>query len=276
MMESAAVAMQTEPTAYGQVWAESFSQALAQIAATPVPCVLFTEAPAEVSAAAENDLWILSTCAGGLRGEMSLRLSAAAVLRVAQLFMSEPAAPDTELTPHHREALIEFLRQVAGIVSSAIKSRWGEVQLRMETAPGPASWSASSSFWIKAGDENLPPLCIELHLSAALVAALRAEAADGGPATSAVAPAAPTQENSPQLGMLMDVELAMTLRFGSRHLLLREVLDLNPGAVIELDRQVQDPVDVLLDGRLVARGEVVVLEGNYGLRVTEIVEAGVH
>jgi flagellar motor switch protein FliN/FliY len=53
-------------------------------------------------------------------------------------------------------------------------------------------------------------------------------------------------------------------------LLLREVLDLNPGSVIELDRKIQEPVDLLLDGKLVARGEVVVIEGNYGLRVTDV------
>jgi flagellar motor switch protein FliN/FliY len=70
--------------------------------------------------------------------------------------------------------------------------------------------------------------------------------------------------------VLVDVELAVTLRFGSRRMLLREVLDLSPGIVVELDRQVQEPVDMLLDGRVVARGEVVLLDGNYGLRVTEI------
>ena len=48
------------------------------------------------------------------------------------------------------------------------------------------------------------------------------------------------------------------------------MLDLSPGAVVELDRRVQEPVDLLLDGRLVARGEVVVIDGNYGLRVTEV------
>jgi flagellar motor switch protein FliN/FliY len=62
----------------------------------------------------------------------------------------------------------------------------------------------------------------------------------------------------------------MTMRFGSRQLLLREVLDLSPGAVVELDRTIQEPVDLLLDGRLVARGEVVVIDGNYGLRVTDV------
>jgi flagellar motor switch protein FliN/FliY len=71
----------------------------------------------------------------------------------------------------------------------------------------------------------------------------------------------------------MDVELAVTLRFGSRRLLLREVLDLIPGSVVDLDRQVEEPVDILLDGRLIARGEVVVLDGNYGVRVTEVAPA---
>ena len=70
--------------------------------------------------------------------------------------------------------------------------------------------------------------------------------------------------------MLRDVQLAMTMRFGARRMLLREVLDLSPGIVIELDRKVQEPVDLLLDGKLVARGEVVVIDGNYGLRVTDV------
>ncbi|HEY1271188.1 MAG TPA: FliM/FliN family flagellar motor switch protein, partial [Terriglobales bacterium] len=50
--------------------------------------------------------------------------------------------------------------------------------------------------------------------------------------------------------------------------------DLNPGSVIALDRQVQEPVDMLLNGRIVARGEVVVSGGNYALRVTEVGPSG--
>lgn len=74
------------------------------------------------------------------------------------------------------------------------------------------------------------------------------------------------------LDLLLDVELGVTLRFGSRRMLLREVLELSAGAVIELDRLVQEPVDLLLDGKLIARGEVVVVDGNYGLRVSEVAE----
>ena len=75
------------------------------------------------------------------------------------------------------------------------------------------------------------------------------------------------------LKLVMDVELNVTLRFGQRQLPLREVLELGSGSVIELDRMVDEPVELLLDGKLVARGEAVIVDGNYGLRVTEIPQA---
>jgi len=68
----------------------------------------------------------------------------------------------------------------------------------------------------------------------------------------------------------MDVALNVSLRFGQRQLPLRELLELASGSVVELDRQVDDPVELLLDGKLVARGEVVIVDGNYGLRVTDV------
>jgi flagellar motor switch protein FliN/FliY len=72
------------------------------------------------------------------------------------------------------------------------------------------------------------------------------------------------------LKLVMDVELNVSLRFGQRELPLREVLELASGSVIELDRQVDDPVELLLDGKVIARGEAVIVDGNYGLRVTEV------
>lgn len=71
----------------------------------------------------------------------------------------------------------------------------------------------------------------------------------------------------------MDVELVVTLRFGGRRMLLKDILDLCTGSVVELDQQVQEPVDLLLDGKLIARGEVVVVDGNYGLRITELLSS---
>ena len=79
-----------------------------------------------------------------------------------------------------------------------------------------------------------------------------------------------TARSQVNLDLVLDVELNVTLRFGQRLLTLREVLDLTSGSVVELDRQVEEPVELLLEGKVIARGEAVVIDGNYGLRVTEV------
>lgn len=75
---------------------------------------------------------------------------------------------------------------------------------------------------------------------------------------------------SPGLELLLDVELEASLRFGSREMPLGEILDLGPGDVVELDRHVADPVDLIVGDKIVARGEVVLANGNFALRVTEV------
>jgi len=72
--------------------------------------------------------------------------------------------------------------------------------------------------------------------------------------------------------LLLEVELDASVRFGSREMELRELLEMGPGDVVELDRHVADPVDLVVGDRIVARGEVVLVNGNFGLRVTEVAE----
>lgn len=72
------------------------------------------------------------------------------------------------------------------------------------------------------------------------------------------------------IGLLCDIELDASLQFGSREMPLQEVLELGPGDVIELDRHVSEPVDLVIGDRIVARGEVVIVSGNFALRVTEV------
>lgn len=90
------------------------------------------------------------------------------------------------------------------------------------------------------------------------------------PAPAAAPQSAPSSALSPGVELLLDVELEATLRFGCRELPLGEILDLGPGDVVELDRHVSDPVDLIVGDKIVARGEVVLVNGNFGLRVTEV------
>jgi flagellar motor switch protein FliN len=70
--------------------------------------------------------------------------------------------------------------------------------------------------------------------------------------------------------LLLDVELEAAIRFGCRELTLGEVLEMGPGDVVELDRHVSDPVDLIVGDKVVAHGEVVLVNGSFGLRVTEV------
>jgi flagellar motor switch protein FliN/FliY len=73
------------------------------------------------------------------------------------------------------------------------------------------------------------------------------------------------------LDMLMDVMLKVSVELGRARLAVKDVLALQHGSVVELDRLAGEPVDVLVNDRLVARGEVVVIEDRFGIRITETV-----
>ena len=85
------------------------------------------------------------------------------------------------------------------------------------------------------------------------------------------AQASPASSEQADIGPLMDVDLRMTVELGSTTRTIREVLDINAGAVIELDQLAGEPVAILVNHQPIARGEVVVIDNNFGVRVTEIV-----
>jgi flagellar motor switch protein FliN/FliY len=76
------------------------------------------------------------------------------------------------------------------------------------------------------------------------------------------------------LDMLHDVEMEVSAELGRTRMSVRELLNLSPGAIVELDRAAGSPADLLVNGRLIARGEVVVVDENFGIRITEIVTPG--
>lgn len=78
---------------------------------------------------------------------------------------------------------------------------------------------------------------------------------------------------APDLDMVMDIPVRLTLEVGGRDMAIRDLLQLQQGAVLELDRQAGEPLDVLVNGQLIARGEVVVVEDKLGIRLTEVVSA---
>jgi flagellar motor switch protein FliN len=225
------------------------------------------------------DSWFVAK--GGLLGVVGWRCEKSVAVQFAQLLQSETTDPAAAFSDLHRDAFAEFIRQVAGQVAAGWKGETGnEIELVYDAAAAPQLSSAqTASLQIKS--DKFAELTLQVFVDSALSAALNAAPAEQSAAQPAAAGPVSAQPllsqlsdgPIPNLALLLDVELQATIRFGQRDMLLREVFGLMPGAVIELNQLVNEPAELLVAGRLIARGEVVVVDGNFGLRVTEVAAA---
>jgi len=224
--------------------------------------------------ASETSISLELQVSGGLPGRLGVQIKGPDALLLAQKFLSEPSDPTAELKPDHKEALEELWRQVAGQFASGLKGTYGEVKFEVRFSESAAV--DGTTFTLLATDTAAAAsLALKFYVSNDLSASLlpppsATETSQAAPKPEGKAPAAGKE---PNFDLLMGVNLNLTLRFGQCVMALREVLALNSGSVIELDREVHEPADLLLGDKLIARGEVVIVDGNYGLRITEVADA---
>lgn len=263
-----------------EAWKTCLQNVLSQVSGQPT----VFEISSEPLPAADADVWYTVVAGGAVHGEMALRLPAASGARLARKFLgeTEPAAGVVVaegITAEQKEALEELLRQIAGTAATALApSVGGEVQLHLSASAAP-SWSSDAVVRLQTRDEAGTAISVEIQISPALAAELQPRVEPkvqpaSVPRTSAMPSSSSSSLPSPaaSYGRLMDVGLDVKLRFGTRRMLLRDVLALSAGVVVELDNTLHSPVDLLLDGRLIAQGEVVIVDGKYGLRVTDVVD----
>ncbi len=247
-----------------EAWRTCFQNVLSQVSGQ---AATFEVSPQPL-ASADSDVWYTVVAQGAIQGEMILRLSADSGTRLAQKLLSEtePAAPG--ITAEHKEALEELLRQVSGLAATALAATaGGEVKVSLTASAAP-SWSAAAVVGLRSGSEG-DAVALEIQIGPALASALQPRPQ---PVPAAPEPASTEPPPSASYRRLMDVGLGVKLRFGTRRMPLRDVLALSAGVVVELDNSLHSPVDLLLDGRLIAQGEVVVVDGKYGLRITDVVD----
>jgi flagellar motor switch protein FliN/FliY len=196
-----------------------------------------------------------------LHGECFVEFNQKHVAEIASRILGTPVSPFSD---EHAQALTKVISSAMPELSSSLAAAYGALTFQVDRfEDGVSSGMFVVSLAASGGERSDVP--VSLHFDGQLL--------EGLSSLSAVQPATKA-ENAPidpiNLKLVMDVELNVSLRFGQRQLPLREVLELTSGSVIELDRQVDDPVELLLDGKVIARGEAVIVDGNYGLRITEI------
>lgn len=249
-----------------EAWENCFKKVLTQISGQPT----VFEISSQPLSVVDSDVWYTVVAAGAVHGEMVLHLPAASGTILAQKLLSETEPAGPGITPEHKEALEELLLQVSGVAATALgATAGGEVKLSLAASAAP-SWSSDAVVCLQTRDEAGTPISIEIRISPALATGLQPKVSAPAPPP----PAASSTTSGPASGYrrLMDVGLDVKLRFGIRHMLLRDVLALSAGIVVELENPLHSPVDLLLDGRVIAQGEVVIVDGKYGLRISGVVD----
>jgi flagellar motor switch protein FliN/FliY len=173
-----------------------------------------------------------------------------------------------------RSTYLEIVNQALAGVAGTLSARARQEVACQDgkQAPPPVSDGASSySFEISVGDMAFPVIGV---FSKTLVnlpesppqteTPKRVE-----PAAAKSAPAVGTKPTA--IDLLLDVELPVSVSFGRAQLPLKDVIKLTTGSIVELNRAVSEPVDVIVNNCVIARGEVVVVEGNFGIRIRQVI-----
>jgi flagellar motor switch protein FliN len=208
---------------------------------------------------------------GSVTGEFLLQFRRADAAMLAAKCLQQPTG---EFGTEQSDALLKFVEAGISKFCSSVAEEYGTFTGKASITSEPASDGANIAE-VTAADDDGNRVSMVMYLNPMLVEALSLHAERSAESKEEALAAAGEKETAPgqeqqNLQLVMDVELNVTLRFGQRQLALREVLELTSGSVIELDRQVEEPVELLLEGKVIARGEAVVIDGNYGLRVTEV------
>jgi flagellar motor switch protein FliN/FliY len=242
------------------------AQAIATRFAGVMQSVVTPEAEAVAFEGTITPGWLVPCeLAGPATGTWYLAITDADASNLAsRVLMKESASPD-----EIGEALQELTAQAfSGIGLEAPFTGLTVSVGKPATAPV-APGAAAGSFACRLDEANT--LQFGCSFAAGSAAPARPVAAPAPVASAATA--APVEKAPDNLELILDIDMPLTVRFGEAIVSIEALSKLGPGSLVELSRQPDDPVDVLINGRLVARGEVVVVAGNYGVRVTQVVSA---
>lgn len=245
--------------------------------------------PASLSEGMEGDgLIVRLPMDHGMPGELCLLVRKETAALLCGLMMGgDGTAPFKD---EDTDALNEFGNQFMGAVCTALGTRFGlSISAgQAQTAnfdPNQPPFGLEGAAIVDAdlSIEGSPDTSIRLLLSPPLAAKLSggAEASgsdrsDGGGALSSQggfddSMSRGLSEGAPNVQMLLDINLNVTIELGRTRLSIRKILELGPGSIIELDRLAGEPVDLLVNDKVVAKGEVVVVDEYFGIRIISLV-----
>jgi flagellar motor switch protein FliN len=173
-----------------------------------------------------------------------------------------------------RSTYLEIVNQALSGIAGALSTRARQevaCQDGREAPPAASGEVASYSFEIGVGDTTFPVLGV-FSKGLANIPETPSQTDSPKRVDPAAANSAPAEVVKPTaIDLLLDVELPVSVSFGRAQLALKDVIKLTTGSIVELNRAVSEPVDVIVNNCVIARGEVVVVEGNFGVRIRQVI-----
>jgi flagellar motor switch protein FliN/FliY len=234
---------------------KAYQRALVEEFTASVEAVLGGVTAVPVPDPASGAGWRLTgTASGGLDGAIVAWVDQAGSELLAQRVMGMDETPDAATVA---DMLREMWSQAAGALS--LKEPFIGIKLAMAAAEAADAPATTVVFDLQLGEG-----------SARVAVGGNAMAAEPVATLPAVKPAAPVMPNE-KLEVVLDMELPLVVRFGRTVMSLRALSALGPGSIVDMERSPDEPVQMLVGDQVIARGEVVVVGGNYGVRVTDLV-----
>lgn len=176
-----------------------------------------------------------------------------------------------QVGPPPADDLVEGCRPGLLAASIALAPLHGDASLGEVTEADPAALTAPRPGQVTVAVRLLADGAHRATVVLTTPVAAEPEPLQGSPFGGALPASNPGSSVPSGLELLHDVEMDVTAELGRTRMSVREILELVPGSVIELDRAAGSPVDVLVNGTLIARGEVVVIDEEFGIRITDVI-----
>jgi flagellar motor switch protein FliN len=249
-----------------ETWVGELTQAIEMFSGT-TPTIGFQPIPIDPARDIDSLLWVDQGFQRG--GDFSLWIGADEQSWTTLGAILGEGDPDT-----YRANYLEILGQAHHGSANTLSSPGKEFTCREGTTATPPNFDPLdyAMFSVQIEGQGYGTILLVIDTSADRVIE---------PPAAAAKPPTPKEEQSggeaddrgepPILGKLLDMELPISVGIGSAFLPIKDVLKYNPGSVVALNREVGEPIDLMVHGTLVARGDVVLVKGNFGVRITEIV-----
>jgi flagellar motor switch protein FliN/FliY len=245
--------------------------AIVEELAVVIGALMDTPAEAGQGAPVGGPQWVVElSVSGGATGSYSVSIDAEAASTMTAVIMGL----DGQVPPG---AVIDTLREICAQAVSAVSMKpvaggatfeVGTLASVAESTPG-EGWAVFAI----AGDKLVTPITLVVWGDVTVAASAPAPAAILGEALPlSVRPAGrQTDPATDRLDVILDIDLPLTVRFGRTELPLKSLTALGPGSLIDLGRSADDSVEILVGNRVVAHGDVVIVSGNYGIRILDVV-----